>query len=277
MNTYDYQRQMNVIPTMTGYPGAKRAVAEPMTRVAGAEMGQFDIQKSIDALNRLRSIEQEQSELNMEKESLGLMGKEYGRGVAGTIGAIGLEGLGAWETKQMNIEEEKRQQKFNDMMNLIMQKWQQFPDLFRQRFMTNLEAIYKRPFPKTLSQTLYEPVVPKSTPQFGGSNLLPQVPIRNAVQESVMPQLNLPFGGGNPQDNFENNFQKWYGNIANKWGLNPNPDDPLHFYDYRAAYRSGDMPDSTGHWPSRFKKPGHPNRYINGIDTITGEFIGGGR
>lgn len=66
-------------------------------------------------------------------------------------------------------------------------------------------------------------------------------------------------------------FQKWYASWANKLGLNPNPDDPRHFYDYRAAFRAGAKPDSTGHWPSTYKREGHPNLYIHGMDTRTGK------
>jgi hypothetical protein len=66
-------------------------------------------------------------------------------------------------------------------------------------------------------------------------------------------------------------FQKWYAKHAAKWNLNPNPDDPRHHYDYRAAFRAGKGPDKTGHWPSKFKGKKHPRRFIDGIDTITGE------
>lgn len=65
-------------------------------------------------------------------------------------------------------------------------------------------------------------------------------------------------------------FLDWYLPLAQAHGLDPNPDNPLHFYDYRAAYRSGARPDQTGHWPSEFKKLGHPNLIVNGIDTRNG-------
>ena len=77
----------------------------------------------------------------------------------------------------------------------------------------------------------------------------------------------------------EGDFQGWYGQWAQSTGLNPNPDDPQHFYDYRAAYRAGAEPqegeDGAYHWPSRYKKPDHPNRFVDGIDTITGKPMGG--
>jgi len=67
-------------------------------------------------------------------------------------------------------------------------------------------------------------------------------------------------------------FDEWYAGVAKKTGLNPNPDDPRHFYDYRAAYEAGVQgPDETGHWPSEFKKEGHPRMVVDGINTKTGE------
>lgn len=69
----------------------------------------------------------------------------------------------------------------------------------------------------------------------------------------------------------EQGFRQWYAPIAKQWNLDPNPDAPQHKYDYRQAYRAGTGPDAQGHWPSEFKAPDHPNRYVNGIDTITGK------
>ena len=70
-------------------------------------------------------------------------------------------------------------------------------------------------------------------------------------------------------------FQDWYRAWSRITGVNPNPDDPRHFYDNRAAFRAGAIPqidptDGRYHWPSQFKAPGHPNRFVGGIDTITG-------
>ena len=72
----------------------------------------------------------------------------------------------------------------------------------------------------------------------------------------------------------EADFQQWYGGWAKKLGhLNPDPDHPAHKYDYRAAYRAGAEPteESGWHWPSEFKHSDHPNRFVGGVDTITGE------
>lgn len=64
-------------------------------------------------------------------------------------------------------------------------------------------------------------------------------------------------------------FQKWYANLprVKEGSLNPNPDDPEHFYDYRAAYMNGDGQDQTGHFPSKFKKLGNPRYTLNGVNT----------
>ena len=51
----------------------------------------------------------------------------------------------------------------------------------------------------------------------------------------------------------------------------PLPDD--EFYDYAAAQKAGAKPDASGHWPSEFKKPGHPNEIVGGFNTRTGERV----
>lgn len=72
----------------------------------------------------------------------------------------------------------------------------------------------------------------------------------------------------------ESDFQKWYEDHAKSSGLSKNPDDPEHHYDWRAAFASGARPepadDGYYHWPSQFKKQTHPNRFVDGTDTITG-------
>lgn len=69
----------------------------------------------------------------------------------------------------------------------------------------------------------------------------------------------------------EPDFQDWYAGISRDHHLAPNPDDPLHFYNYRDAYKYGAEPNAKGHWPSKYKAKGHPNRFVDGIDTITGK------
>lgn len=69
----------------------------------------------------------------------------------------------------------------------------------------------------------------------------------------------------------EKEFQDWYSGWSETTGISPDPDDPKHKYDYRAAYKSGAEPqiadDNQYHWPSRFKADDHPNRFVAGIDT----------
>ena len=72
-------------------------------------------------------------------------------------------------------------------------------------------------------------------------------------------------------------FRSWYDEMARRHGLNPNPDAPEQFYDYRAAHKAGAKPDATGHWPSDFKKPGHPNMVVGGFDVKTGQRVPGTR
>jgi len=73
----------------------------------------------------------------------------------------------------------------------------------------------------------------------------------------------------------ERKFQSWYRSWAIRIGIDQNPDHPLHKYDYRGSYKAGlgPTPDKGGayHWPSQYKDYDHPNRYVDGIDTITGK------
>lgn len=60
-----------------------------------------------------------------------------------------------------------------------------------------------------------------------------------------------------------------------KAGVKPisltNMDDPRQFYDYDAAFRNSAFVDKSGHFPSQFKKAGHPNLFVDGVNTKTGE------
>jgi len=64
-------------------------------------------------------------------------------------------------------------------------------------------------------------------------------------------------------------FQKAYKDTATKMGLNLDPDNPLHYYDYRALWKeTGKLkPDETGHFPSKYKLEGHPRMYVEGVKT----------
>lgn len=76
-----------------------------------------------------------------------------------------------------------------------------------------------------------------------------------------------------PQE--EKKFQEWYAKWAQKLNLDPDPDNPLHYYDYRGAFKAGAAPteESGWHWPSEFKREGHPNLIVDGRDTRTGESV----
>jgi len=83
-------------------------------------------------------------------------------------------------------------------------------------------------------------------------------------------------GGRGATDPEETKFQEWYKSWAKIAEIDPNPDNPLHKYDYRAAFKAGvepefDPKDTKYHWPSEFKAPDHPNRFVGGVDTITGQ------
>ncbi len=77
----------------------------------------------------------------------------------------------------------------------------------------------------------------------------------------------------------EKGFQSWYKKQAKITGIDPDPDNPAHKYDYRKAYLANKGPDKVpgGHWPSEFKDPDHPNRFVGGEDTITGKPIIAGK
>ena len=75
----------------------------------------------------------------------------------------------------------------------------------------------------------------------------------------------------------EKRFRDWYAGHAKKLNLDPNPYAKEHYYDYKAAYKSGQGPGKDGHWPSEHKKEGHPrmNLRIGGkmVNTKTGKSI----
>jgi hypothetical protein len=64
----------------------------------------------------------------------------------------------------------------------------------------------------------------------------------------------------------EQAFRTWYAMQAQKFRLNPDPDDPRHYYDFRRAFQSGFQP--SGHWPSEFRLAGNPDREVDRMDTL---------
>jgi len=70
----------------------------------------------------------------------------------------------------------------------------------------------------------------------------------------------------------------WFSEFKQQYGEEPNLNDPS--YDYRRAWAAGARPDVRDptdkqyHWPSEFKGASHPNRFVQGVDTITGRPMG---
>ena len=73
----------------------------------------------------------------------------------------------------------------------------------------------------------------------------------------------------------EAEFQQWYRQMADRYGLTRDPDAPEHQYDYRVAMMAGDQPDVMGHWPSQVKDEGHPTEVVAGFNTRTGQRVPG--
>lgn len=85
----------------------------------------------------------------------------------------------------------------------------------------------------------------------------------------------------------EQRFREWYSQVARRMGLNPDPDDPGHHYDYRAAYwdmlRDGSdlSPQKAGeHFTSKYKTEGHPRTYLEDanrrvFNTKSGKYLTG--
>ena len=81
-----------------------------------------------------------------------------------------------------------------------------------------------------------------------------------------------------PNPEKEQDFQKWYKARAKKAGISEDPDDPMHAYDYRRAFDAGVEPqvspdDGKHHWDDRFKLDNHPELFVNGVDTRTGQRV----
>lgn len=73
-----------------------------------------------------------------------------------------------------------------------------------------------------------------------------------------------------------NGFDAAYADVSQSLGLDPNPDDPRHHYDYRSAFKKygPSFGVKDGHFPSEFKDASHPNRFVDGVDTISGVEMG---
>ena len=62
-------------------------------------------------------------------------------------------------------------------------------------------------------------------------------------------------------------FDSWWQAVVREHGYDPDPDSPLHFYDYRKAFEENHpIPKRFGHWDSKYKHDLHPNRFVSGFD-----------
>ncbi len=66
----------------------------------------------------------------------------------------------------------------------------------------------------------------------------------------------------------EARFQEW----MRERGIDPRE---LEVYDFRRAMLAGAERNESGHWPSAFKRDGHPNLVVGGFNTKTGERVPG--
>lgn len=67
-----------------------------------------------------------------------------------------------------------------------------------------------------------------------------------------------------PVSLYEQRFLNDYAKFAKENNLNPDPDNLLHYYDYRGAWEDGQLKtDADGHMSSRYKKAGHPRTYVS--------------
>ena len=129
-----------------------------------------------------------------------------------------------------------------------------------------------------LSDILKEPRAPKAPRPTHGYTIAEKAPevvtapgvYFPAKKGNVIPLESRQDGGevgpgGQPPDwkslftpEMEKNFQGWYAERAKNMGLNPNSDDPRHFYDTRGAWLKGHR-STTEHLPDTYKLPGHPS------------------
>lgn len=67
---------------------------------------------------------------------------------------------------------------------------------------------------------------------------------------------------GNKQRQQEMAFRFWYNDVAKRFGLPPDPDDPRHIFDYRAAFEEGKTKvGEGGELEAKFRTASHPQRF----------------
>lgn len=75
------------------------------------------------------------------------------------------------------------------------------------------------------------------------------------------------------------NTHSWLNELEQKYRIPFRYSYPDFNYDYDAARIAGaepnmmDLFDTMYHWPSTFKTDLHPNRFVDGVDTKTGEAL----
>ncbi len=121
-----------------------------------------------------------------------------------------------------------------------------------------------------------EVVMNAEVPKLSGDEILEALNAAGLKKRGLEPRAPANDGaqayaeGGEVGDD-EPQFQTWYAEHAKNLGLSADADHPEHHYDWRAAYRAGAKPDETGHWPSVYKKEGHPRMVVDGVNTKTGK------
>lgn len=101
-----------------------------------------------------------------------------------------------------------------------------------------------------------------------------------------MPPLNIRNPSGNTmlgplQEMMFKQWNDYYSGMSGRQGIDPNPDNPAHLYDYRAQFKAGVpfLPDPGDdnflHGDSRFKMPGHGRSIVEQgdgyLNTKTGQ------
>ena len=146
------------------------------------------------------------------------------------------------------------------------------------------------PAPRTLTLEQFEAreslsPIPRRQPEAPGitgqAPYIPEQPAQAFPGATLAPDYFRPL-----TQTEEQGFQRFYADYAGRAGLDPNPDDPRHAYNYRAWWRAMqqnperfnpqiDPEDRKLHGPSLFKAADHPNRFVNiegsEVDTITGQ------
>jgi len=102
----------------------------------------------------------------------------------------------------------------------------------------------------------------------------------NTTQEQKQSLDNLLRSQSTLNENETNNLYNYLNKISQETGINKNPYDPRHFYDYDRYYkdmiagkeyakRTFDQNSQSMHFPSAYKEFGHPTYFNKFIPTLT--------